>query len=203
MGLHGYIDKQLQHTNENVLYRAHISWVPMLTGVIPTMAIASTAGGVLWGVTTNPLFGFAALALGGAIAVVSRIPKIVYNLGVDICVTDKRLHTKTGIININDDHETQLTRINDTVVDPSIIGRLFDYANVTIQTVAGEDDFTFKCVANPYGLRDALNNARDMYQSSAGSGQNPVGMAPRRHKSADDSDRSRSGGDGPQRRGRR
>ena len=172
MGLHGYIDKQLQHTNEKVLYRAHISWVPLITGAVPTMAIASTLGGAAWGLTANMALGLGVIGVGGVIAVLTRIPKIVYNLGVDICVTDKRLHTKTGIININNDHETQLSRINDTIVDPSIVGRVLDYANVTIQTVAGEDDFTFRHVANPYGLRDALSNAREIAQTqSQGSGR--------------------------------
>jgi hypothetical protein len=92
------------------------------------------------------------------------IPKILRNLGTDIVVTDRRLHTKTGILDVDNDKQTPLTNIDDTVADPTVLGRLFGYGDVVVHTFGGreaDDNFPFRNVTDPHELVAVINETRD------------------------------------------
>jgi uncharacterized membrane protein YdbT with pleckstrin-like domain len=94
------------------------------------------------------------------IVLISRVPHIVDNWRTDVMVSDRRLYYRHGIIDIKD-HVTDLGSITDVTVDPSILGRIFNYANVRIQTKAGDDDFVLKEIADAYTMRKVINVGRD------------------------------------------
>lgn len=161
----GYIDKRLRRTNETILYRAHLAWMPVLIGGIPLTLLSSGVAGAVMGMTRNARLAALALGAGLLLTLLSRVPGILGNLGTDIVVTDRRLHSKTGILDVDDDHETPLTNIDDTVADPTILGRLFGYGDVFVHTYGSgqgsNDSFTFRRVADPYELVAVINETHD------------------------------------------
>lgn len=170
MGMTGYIDKRLKRTGERIIYRASLSWVPMFLTAIPMAWLVSLLAGAIMGMTGNPSYVVMTFVVGFILIVISKIPGIIKNIGTDIVVTDRRLHSKTGIIDVDNDHETPLTNINNTVADPTPIGRLFGYGDVIIQTIGGNDDFTFRNVSNPGELVAIIN---ETYDGLIAGGQNP------------------------------
>ena len=48
----------------------------------------------------------------------------------------------------------------------SIFGRLFDYADVRIQTYAGESDFVLRGIAHAYDMRSAISKGVDANRGS-------------------------------------
>lgn len=170
MGMTGYIDKRLKRTGERIIYRAHLSWVPLFLTAIPMTWIVSMLAGAVMGMTGNAGYTVMTIIIGIILIVISKIPGVLKNIGTDIVVTDRRLHSKTGIIDVDNDHETPLTNINNTVADPTVIGRLFGYGDVVIQTIGGNDDFTFRNVSNPNELVAIIN---ETYDGLIAGGQNP------------------------------
>ena len=104
---------------------------------------------------------------------------IVHNWRTDVVVTDRRLYYRRGIIDVKD-HVTDLGSITDVTIDPSIAGRIFGYANVRIQTKAGDDDFVLKEIKNAYQMRSVINQGRDALEQA--SPQPPVQDRRRRER---------------------
>ncbi len=156
---------QFDNPNEQEVFHAKESWVPLVLGAIPFLLIGLVglivASHFLYR-TEIGLYLFAAMA---AIAIVTRIPKIIANLDTDVIVTDKRLYVRTGIVDIKD-QVCDLSNISDVTVDPSVFGRLFDYANVRIQTFAGDQDFELKGIAHAYQMRKAISQGADSSRES-------------------------------------
>ena len=177
MGTTGYIDKRLRRTNERIIYRTHLSWIPVFTGAIPLLGLTSALAGATLGVFDNMTVCLVVFGIGLLLTLVTRIPKIIRNIGTDIVVTDRRLHTKRGIINIDNDRETPLTNVDDTIADPGPLGRVLGYGNVFIHTFGGGqgagDEFEFRNVSDPFELVAVINETRD--QIANGRGSSPYG----------------------------
>lgn len=161
MAMSRYIDKKLKRTGERVIYRAHLSWLPLLLTAIPLTWLIALLAGAVMGMTGNAGYALMTLGIGCVIILICKIPSILKNIGTDIVVTDRRLHSKTGILDVNNDHETPITNINNTVADPTIFGRFLGYGDVIIQTIGGNDDFTFRNVSNPSELVAIINETYD------------------------------------------
>jgi len=164
MGMTGYIDKRLKRTGERIIYRTHLSWIPLFLTAIPLLWFICILAGAVMGITGN--LGYAMLVILGGVVLIalSKIPAIVRNIGTDIVVTDRRLHTKEGIIDVDNDRETPLTNIDDTIADPTVLGRLFGYGDVMVHTFGGrgnDDNFTFRNVADPHEFVAVINETRD------------------------------------------
>ena len=97
----------------------------------------------------------------------------------DVIVTNKRLYARTGIIDIKD-QVCDLSNIADVTVDPTLFGRLFDYANVRIQTYAGESDFVLRGIAHAYDMRSAISQGADATRSEGARPRDAYGRDPHR-----------------------
>ena len=150
--------------DEVEVFHAKESWVPIILGTLPYILIGSIALIVCTTLLLNPLIGAIIFAASIVLALITRFPLIVANLDTDVVVTDKRLYARTGIIDIKD-QVTDLADVSDVTVDPTVFGRIFDYADVTIQTYAGESDFVLKRIAHPYDMRSAISRGSDSSRS--------------------------------------
>lgn len=164
MGMTGYLDKRIKRTGERIVYRTHLSWIPMFLASIPMIWLAAIIAGAVMGFTGNAKYSLIAFLCGLVLILISKIPRILRNIGTDIVVTDRRLHTKTGILDVDNDKQTPLTNIDDTVADPTVFGRLFGYGDVVVHTFGGHgagDDFPFRNVTDPHELVAVINETRD------------------------------------------
>lgn len=163
---------RFDNPEERETFHAKESWVPVVIGGIP-VALAC----VLITVAVTVLAGRSDLTLACVLAsivvvLVSRVPHIVDNWRTDVVVTDRRLYYRHGIIDVSD-HVTDLGSITDVTIDPSIAGRLFGYANVRIQTKAGDDDFVLKEIKDAYKMRSVINVGRDALETSGAASPRP------------------------------
>ncbi len=151
---------QFDSPNEREVFHARESWVPLIIGAIGYLLIGIVALVVAWQLFNNLTVVLILLGVAAVAAIVTRIPRIIANLDTDVIITDKRLYARTGIVDIKD-QVCDLTNISDVTVDPSIFGRLFDYANVRVQTFAGDQDFDLRGIAHPYEMRQAISQGAD------------------------------------------
>lgn len=155
--LHGI---QFDNPNEKEVFHAKESWIPVVLGIIPIILVGIVACVIAWRFFDNLTVGMILFGVSLVIAIVSRIPRIIANLDTDVIVTDKRLYARTGIVDIKD-QVCDLSNVSDVTVDPTIFGRIFDYANVRIQTYAGESDFELRGIAHAYEMRRAVSMGAD------------------------------------------
>lgn len=151
---------QFDSPDEVEVFHAKESWVPVVLGCIPILILGIAAFVVAWRVFNNMQVGLILLGISVAVAIVTRVPRIVANLDTDVVVTDRRLYARTGIVDIRD-QVCDLSNISDVTVDPSVFGRVFDYADVRVQTHAGEDDINLRAIAHAYDMRRAISRGGD------------------------------------------
>lgn len=151
---------QFDSPDEYEVFHAKESWAPIILGSVPLLVLGLVLLIVAWARFNNSIAGI--IILGAAIAaiLVINVPRIFANLDTDVIVTNKRLYARTGIIDIKD-QVCDLSNIADVTVDPTLFGRLFDYANVRIQTYAGESDFVLRGIAHAYDMRSAISQGAD------------------------------------------
>ncbi len=150
---------KLDNANERELFHAKESWVPVILGVIPVALVCALISVVVTYFADSGLAVICVLA-SIVVCVLSRIPHIIDNWRTDVVVSNRRLYYRSGILDIKD-HVTDLGSITDVTVDPTIMGRLFNYADVRIQTKAGDDDFVLKEIRDAYEMRRIINVGRD------------------------------------------
>ena len=154
---------------EQMLYRAHLSWIPVFARQIPFMLIGGLAGGISWGVTANFMFGLSVFAGICIIGIISQFPRIWTNIGTDILITNQGLHAKRGVFVVKDDRFTRLNMLDDSDIDyATFFQRVFQYGNVEVKTVAGDDSFyNFKGLARPITFKNTLRAAQNKYLGSS------------------------------------
>lgn len=156
--------------DEYEVFSTHASIVPNLLRGLPIflLGVLVTVIAHLWRHETNLTVIVGLVSLG--IVILSRIPGCIRALVEPIVVSNRRLYLRKGFIDI-DDHIASLSNISDIQVDPTIPGRMFGYADVTIQTIAGEQDFNMKAVSKAYSLRDHILRISDEGQGGIGQDQ--------------------------------
>lgn len=159
---------QFDSPDEREVFHAKESWVPLVLGAIPFILLGIGALVIAWKFFNNMTVGLILLGVSVVVALATRVPQIIANLDTDVIVTDRRLYARTGIVDIKD-QVCDLSTVSDTTVDPTIFGRIFNYADVRIQTYAGEQDFELRRIARAYEMRQAINRGVDASRASASS----------------------------------
>ena len=163
---------QFDSPDEREVFHAKESWVPLVLGAIPYLLVGIVGFVVASTLLLNPVIGSIILFVAIVLALVTRIPQILANLDTDVIVTDKRLYSRTGIFDIKD-QVCDLDNISDVTVDPDFFGRMFDYADIRIQTYAGESDFDLRHIARAYDMRAAISRGADAIRASDGHDHHP------------------------------
>lgn len=155
--LHGI---QFDSPDEYEVFHARESWVPLVLGAIPYLLVGSAALLICSTLLLNPVIGAIIFFIAIVLALATRIPQIIANLDTDVIVTNKRLYSRTGIFDIKD-QVCDLANVSDVMVDPTLFGRIFDYADIRIQTYAGESDFDLRHIEHAYDMRAAISRGAD------------------------------------------
>ena len=158
---------KFDNPSEHALFNAKESWVPVVIGGVPVALVCAAISFVLTRFVFPDDQSMLVICVLASILIVliSRVPHILDNWRTDVVVTDRRLYYRRGIIDVKD-HVTDLGSITDVTIDPTIAGRIFGYANVRIQTKAGDDDFVLKEIKDAYKMRQVINTGRDRLEQS-------------------------------------
>jgi uncharacterized membrane protein YdbT with pleckstrin-like domain len=149
-----YIDEILQ-PGEKVLYSTNAHWIFYLPAILAwivalallAMSRATTTEGII-------LLCLSASAVVALAAAYWMIRGWFHRLTTETDVTDRRVVHKTGFIKRRT-FEIALDKIESVDVEQSILGRIFNYGDVTIMGV-GEGRQTISTIASPLAFRSAI-----------------------------------------------
>jgi uncharacterized membrane protein YdbT with pleckstrin-like domain len=80
-------------------------------------------------------------------------------------VTSQRVVDEWGVLSHNA-KESPLDKINNISYEQPLMGRIWNYGDVQIQTAAEMGATTYQLVANPRGLKDAVTRGQEDYKES-------------------------------------
>jgi uncharacterized membrane protein YdbT with pleckstrin-like domain len=130
----GYAERVLQ-PGESIAYRARLSWVIYLGGmVLVVLAIAAAIAAVV--IKTDAVrIGLLLAALIALFLGVFQMTRAwLWQVNTEITVTNRRIIYKTGFISRNT-VEMNLDKVESVLVQQSLIGRMFDYGTVIVRGV--------------------------------------------------------------------
>ena len=144
----GYIEQSLGQ-NEVVRYRAHFPWLYHAAGW-STLVLGITAAAFL--------DSFAWVSLIAALVAVALFLAIMVPIWTtEIGVTNQRLIYKRGLLR-RVTFELQARSIEEVNLSQGLLGRLLDFGHLVVHGT-GLDDIVLPVLADPIGLRKALQDA--------------------------------------------
>jgi uncharacterized membrane protein YdbT with pleckstrin-like domain len=146
-----YIDEILQ-PGEKVLYSTNAHWIfylPALAAwVVVALLLAASA------VPTLTLICWAAAAIVAVLALYWTFKAWFHRMTTETDVTNLRVVHKTGFIKRRT-FEMALSKVESVDVTQSILGRILNYGDVTINGV-GEGTQTIRTIAAPLAFRNSI-----------------------------------------------
>ena len=150
-----YIDSILE-PGEQVRYHTTVSWTVYTPAIL--LAICALASAVAAaGYSHVTVAGWFIAALFAVAAVVAFVPAWFRRWTTEIAVTDRRVILKRGLIRRHT-IEMNMNKIESVDVDQTLMGRLFDYGNVSIRGT-GSSFETLRMIDSPLKLRTTVTAA--------------------------------------------
>jgi uncharacterized membrane protein YdbT with pleckstrin-like domain len=147
-----YVQQVLQ-PGETLRFQTNIHWFVYLYAIV---ALVVALVFLLWyylDPSMNVLLLYGA-AVFGIIALVLAIPAWLKRFGTEIAVTDRRIISKTGLVQRHTT-EVNMDKVESVDVDQSIFGRLFGYGSITVRGT-GEGIATLHNIAHPLEFRNKV-----------------------------------------------
>ena len=130
----GYAERVLQ-PGETIAYRARLSWVIYLSGMLLVIvAIALAVAAVVLKTETVRIGLLIAAALALLVGLFHLIRAWLWQANTEITVTSRRIIYKTGFISRNT-LEMNLDKVESVLVQQGLIGRMFDFGTVIVRGV--------------------------------------------------------------------
>ncbi len=154
-----YVDRHLM-PGEGVLYRSHVSFVPIISKAMSGLLLGSVLGGFTWSVTGNMSTGIVTIFTFVLLALLSCIPHILNIIGTELVITNTKVRGKRGVFSIKDDREVALEKIDRIDVDQTWWQRIMGYGDISLETVGTYDFMRYRKITDPNLLRTIFNEAR-------------------------------------------
>ena len=139
--------------DEKIILETQKHWMVLIGPFILTLIVS--------------IIGFVAGSYGVLIAIIFIcyfIYKIVQRNNDIWVVTNLRVIDEYGVFS-NNSKESPLDKINNITYNQSLIGKMFSYGNVQIQTAAEIGSTTYYLVVNPDELKDTITHMQEEYKS--------------------------------------
>lgn len=140
----GYIDKNLL-PDEAVIEKAYVHWFVYVTGTLFFFLSF-----LFFDQETAPV-GVIMFSTG----IVLIASAFLFRFSTELAVTNKRVIAKTGLIS-RKTIELNLSKVESLNVDQSILGRIFNYGQITVNGTGGIKT-PFKYISKPLNFRRAVN----------------------------------------------
>lgn len=160
-----YISDRLPR-GEEIRYSGRISWIPFVLRSMVLLVVLSFVAGCVWGITDDARLMAVTYLVGVIVWALSLLKTALRIVGTEMVITNSHIHSKTGIVRIDNDRETSLDKIDRVDIDKhKVVQRIFDFGDIEFQTVGSDSGFfLFKDVAHPYEMKDAYNAAKYDYE---------------------------------------
>ncbi len=147
-----YIDRILE-PGEEIRYRATVTW----TVYAPALLLALCAlVSLVVAETSIPLLGVGSFAtvVFALAALFAFVPAWFRRVATEIAVTDRRIILKRGLMRRHT-VEMNMQKVETVDVDQTLLGRVFNYGNVTIRGT-GSSFETLSRIDSPLKLRTTI-----------------------------------------------
>jgi membrane protein YdbS with pleckstrin-like domain len=148
-----YVDSVLAD-GERIVYRAHIShWKFFLSYLLGALFVAAAVAAYANGSAYNmdsPVIALVLLVVGVVIVLSAAIRRST----TELVLTNRRIITKRGLVARNT-VEMNLNKVESLHVDQSLMGRLFNYGDVTV-VGTGASLEPLRGISSPLELRKNL-----------------------------------------------
>ena len=145
----GYIEDNLS-SNEQISYRAHVSYAYILLGPVLIVLI-----GAMWGLAAGAAGMFGMIVVCGLFTTPLLVSGLIKMATTEVAVTNQRVMLKWGSIQRNT-VEIFLDKIESITVDQNIFGRLLGYGSVLVKGTGGSGK-SCPGIADPQAFRRAVN----------------------------------------------
>jgi uncharacterized membrane protein YdbT with pleckstrin-like domain len=152
-----YIDDILQ-PGEKVLYSTNSHWIFFGPAILLWILAAAlfVASGLVPGGGPLVLVGWSLAAIVALVALYKTVTAWFHRWTTETDVTSLRVVHKTGFIT-RKTKEISLDKIASVDVEQTIMGRIFNYGDVSLATVGGEDDEeVISTIASPLAFRNSI-----------------------------------------------
>ncbi len=132
----GYVEHVLQ-PGETLVHKSKLHWFIYLP-VLPLVAVFLLGLLLLWGSTMNGtdqqpnVVADVLLAVGAVGTIITWLRAWIRRTTTELAVTDRRVIFKRGLIRRHT-VEMNMDKVESVDVDQSILGRLFNYGDVTVR----------------------------------------------------------------------
>jgi len=174
-----YIEDNLS-PNEKILFKASVSgaiFLPAFVCLAGTIALFvycifiaiqnPETSGLLAGIILIFSLGFFLLAF------LYAIKALIIKLTTEFAVTNKRIIAKSGFIRRHT-LEIFLSKVESISVSQNILGRIFNFGNVTVRGTGGSRE-TFRAIISPLDVRKKVNLIIERYMQALADYQNQRG----------------------------
>lgn len=124
--------------NETVIMEGKVHWATLIAPVILTFITCGFM--IIW-----------------------LIPRLIHMLTTELSLSNKRLVGKYGLINTKQ-MDSPLNKINSVTVESGLIGKIFGYATITVNTASTV--YIFKNIANGDAFRYSILEEMEKYEEA-------------------------------------
>src|SRR5437016_3051727 len=153
-----YVDSVLAE-GERIVYRAHVSrwkfFLSYLLGALFVAAAIATYVGATGFTSESSVIAVILLVIG----VVLILSAVVRRWTTELVLTNRRIITKRGLV-ARDTVEMNLNKVESLHVNQSLVGRLFDYGDVTV-VGTGSSLEPLRGISSPLELRKNLGTVAE------------------------------------------
>jgi uncharacterized membrane protein YdbT with pleckstrin-like domain len=147
-----YVQQVLQ-PGETLRFQTNLHWFVYLYAIVAVVIALTFLISYYADPSMNILLLYGA-GVFGIVAVVLAIPAWLKRFGTEIAVTDRRIISKTGLVQRHTT-EVNMDKVESVDVDQSILGRLFGYGSITVRGT-GEGIATLHNIARPLEFRNTV-----------------------------------------------
>src|SRR5665213_3669473 len=145
----------MSYLDEVVLVKARPHWIVLLGPLVLLGLAAFLAIGTAVVLSSSPaLGGYAAAGLVALVALFLLAGRMITRATTAFCVTDHRIIVKRGVLSLHT-VELNVDKVESVDVDQSLLGRMFNYGEVTIHGVGARWD-PIPLISDPLGFRNAI-----------------------------------------------
>ena len=152
----GYVDRVLQPC-ETLLHKSKLHWLIYLP-VLPLLAVFVVGAALHLGIgsaNADPaVLPSALMAVGAVGAVVAWLRAWMRRVSTELAVTDRRVIFKRGLIRRHT-VEMNMDKVESVDVDQSILGRIFNYGDVTVRGTGASIE-PLRLIDDPLGFRSRV-----------------------------------------------
>lgn len=167
-----YVEKLLS-TNEKIIVRTHRHFFTVFGSLFKELVVLLACAIALvyvrtWYTGGDPLFFYIGIAVVAFLAIASAFVDILRWQNNEYIVTSRRVIHANGIFSKNI-LDSSLNKINDVILQQSMMGRIFNYGTIKILTATDEVINLLDRIANPIGFKHAMLEAKNLLEPVAAS----------------------------------